>query len=198
MLFCPLFPDYANNFIFVSSEGASGISSFLKSPVVRKFHGNGIFGLWDHDRAGHDEFKKFKSNNNSRVNDFKVVSTNHQIYCGQYILPEEYIELKNEQNSLAVPIEFMFPPNVIERAVNEGSLILEDRVGSVSDYEYNMKVNLTNQFAENFPDEYRYLFQKINPDCKNDFAEWTNNLNNADYTYYTNTLNGIIQLFNNH
>lgn len=101
------------------------------------------------------------------------------LYAGLLALPEtlQAIEedIKNNIGSelnLPVPIEFMFPAEVISEALGEGVIELEDRIAKANDPELPTTINLSDLYSNQLPDGSGYLAKKVKKSTKTQFSNW--------------------------
>src|SRR5690606_25509326 len=74
--------------------------------------------------------------------------------------------------SLPIPIEFMFPDQVINDALDQNILVLEDRISKANDPELPTQINLTELYSNHLPGEFVYLAKKVRKNTKREFANW--------------------------
>ena len=110
--------------------------------------------------------------------EFQKISSVKPLYVGLLPLPEDIKNInKNDsfKKELPVPIEFMFPVEIINQAIEEKILNLEDRVGRAGDNELSLEINLSEMYEGLLPENYLFLSKKVNPNCKITFSEWVCN-----------------------
>lgn len=199
-----LFPDKELSFEFSTANGCSNISAFIQSASkLNKNNENPIIGIFDHDSAGINEIRKFNSYKKIDDTEFRVINTVKDIYCGILPLPNELLHPKKQveqagdlATSFPIPIEFMFPQVVINEALEEGVLELEERITTAKDSELSAKINLTDIYKNKLPDDYHYLAYKINNDSKIRFSEWTAELDREHFAHFTPLFDILFGLIN--
>ncbi|MDO4227346.1 ATP-dependent endonuclease [Neisseria sp.] len=168
---------------FIDAGGANNIPPYLKSrKVLSQSVPNTIIGLFDHDREGKNQIKEFKDSMSIEGTGFIKISSDKSLYVGLLPIPNDIQELNESNNSVLpdgfpVPIEFMFPFHIINQAISEEILILEDRVSKASEWELSAEINLTKYYEEKLPKEYAFIAKKVKKDSKKDFADWIKNKN---------------------
>lgn len=112
--------------------------------------------------------------------EFVVISKDRWLFAGILPLPTNLVEIEaelktviGEHVSLPIPIEFIFPHTLINRAIEEGAIGLDDRIVKANDPELPTNINLTEIYAQNLPEEYLYLSKKVRKDTKTNFADWS-------------------------
>ncbi len=167
---------------FIPAGGASKITAYLTSlKNLVDYDGVLAIGLYDNDQAGKEGFGKFSQLHNFADSDFKIVKKD-RAFCGVLPLADE---LKSIGASLGadvpLPIEFMFPPKVIEDAVHDEVLVLEDRTARAQESEFSFMVNVTEHLSQDLPANRKYLTRKINDTSKRSFADWVVNVDNEHW-----------------
>jgi len=165
---------------FVHAGGATNIPPYLKSAkVLSKETPHPIAGLFDRDSEGRKQMKEFKGNPRIGETDYVVISTERQLYAGTLPLPTELeeieIELKAKEGdhlNLPIPVEFMFSHSLINRAIEEEAIALNDRIIKANDPELPTTINLTEVYAKHLPEHYLYLSKKVKQETKMQFADW--------------------------
>jgi len=175
--FSKLYDDKALFCDFVPAGGASKITAYLKSlKNLVVYDGVLAIGLYDNDQAGKEGFGKFSQLHNFANSDFKIVKKD-RVFCGVLPLAEE---LKNMGKKLGadvpLPIEFMFPSEVVQAAIDEGILVLNDRMAQARESEFSITVNITDHMAPKLPESHKYLTRKISDASKASFADWVVNV----------------------
>jgi len=167
---------------FVPAGGASKITSYLRSlKDLVVYDGVLAIGLYDNDQAGKAGFGKFYQHHNFTDSDFKIVKKD-RVYCGVLPLSDELQEMgKSLGADVPLPIEFMFPSEVIKAAVDDGVLVLEDRTAQARESEFSFIVNVTEHLGQNLPESHKYLTRKINDATKTSFAAWVKNVDNESW-----------------
>ncbi|MDQ6958849.1 MAG: AAA family ATPase [Mariprofundaceae bacterium] len=160
---------------FIPAGGASKITAYLKSlKNLVVYDGVSVIGLYDNDQAGKgkDGIGSFSQHHNVPDSEFKIVKKG-RVYCGSLPMSDELRKIEKSLGAdVPLPIEFMFPPKVINAAVDEGVLVLEDRTVIAKESAFSFMVNITDHFEQKLPDGYRYLACKVNDSSKVSFSEW--------------------------
>ena len=200
-----LYPGDAIAWDFVPSSGANGVVAFIQaSAKIKRKKRVPLLGLLDHDHGGRDalsKLRRFKSFNGNM--DIKIVNITEEIYCLLLPMPARISELGARikdgtliQNSVPVPIEFLFPETYINKAAHEGVLSLIDSKIQVRSHLFNTSINMTNQLAEQLPSEYRYLLQEVDDSSKAKFAVWISKLPKEAFHDFLELFNRIRLLTN--
>lgn len=184
-----LYPGEDSSFEFLHAEGANNIPPYLKSAkVLSKEFSHAVIGLFDRDQEGRKQLKEFCSGDKFLDTEFYEISSERLLYAGLLPIPEclENIEaglvgsLGNGIN-LPVPIEFMFPGSVIDKALSEGVIELEDRIAKVNDPELPTNINLSEMYSKHLPDGYEYLAMKVKNSTKRKFSKWVVNESSGSF-----------------
>lgn len=178
--FSRLYPDWVRPWETVCAGGAANIPPYLKSAkVLSKELSHPVIGLFDRDSEGRKQMKDFRDMPSVGDTEFMVVSEDRKLYIGTLPLPAELvpIEAKLKKNIgdhllLPVPIEFMFPCAVINQAIADGVIELDDRIVKANDPEFPTDINLTTVYSQHLPPEYIYLSKKVRQNTKGSFADW--------------------------
>ena len=176
-----LYPECEPFCEFIDAGGAPNIPPYLKSQkTISKEIPNIIIGLFDSDDEGRKRLSDLNSKDNIDIlnTEFQKISSVKPLYVGLLPLPEDIKNInKNDsfKKELPVPIEFMFPVEIINQAIEEKILNLEDRVGRAGDNELSLEINLSEMYEGLLPENYLFLSKKVNPNCKITFSEWVCN-----------------------
>lgn len=171
----------------------NNVTYFLKAhKTLAKTHTFPIVGLYDNDHAGRGEVHEFKSHKNLDGNiSFKEISSEKRLYCGLLPIANELLLIakdvsKKIAGSFDVPmtIEFMFPSDVINKAIDSGILILEERKTVAKDSELSMPINLSGELSKNIPDGYKHLAYVVADSSKKHFSQWVSQLEMKDFVYF--------------
>ena len=165
---------------FIDARGAPNIPPYLKSAkVVSKRFSQPIIGLFDRDQEGRKQIKNLSSGGCIEGTEFFKVSTERRIFAGLLAAPTMISQIEQDLRSnldhkfnLPVPIEFMFPSEVIHQALDQGILELEDRIAKANDLEFPTDINLTEYYSNKLPDGCEYLAKKVKKSTKTIFSEW--------------------------
>lgn len=165
---------------FLHAGGATNIPPYLKSAkVLSKEFSHAVIGLFDRDQEGRKQIREFSSSGRIDDTEFYEISSERMLYAGLLALPEtlQAIEedIKNNIGSelnLPVPIEFMFPAEVISEALGEGVIELEDRIAKANDPELPTTINLSDLYSNQLPDGSGYLAKKVKKSTKTQFSNW--------------------------
>lgn len=188
-----LFPAAEPSCEFVSAEGCNNVTYFLKvHKTLAKTHTFPIVGLYDNDHAGRGEVHEFKNHKNLDGHiSFKEISLEKRLYCGLLPIANELSLIaegvsKKIAGHFDVPmtIEFMFPSEVINKAIDSGVLILEARKTVAKDSELSMPINLSDELSKNIPDGYKHLAYVVADSSKKHFSQWIGQLEMKDFVYF--------------
>ncbi|PHS63853.1 MAG: ATPase [Thalassobium sp.] len=165
---------------FLHAGGATNIPPYLKSAkVLSKEFSHAVIGLFDRDQEGRKQIKDFSSSGSINGTEFFEISSERKLYAGLLPLPEALHSIEHdvknnlgEEINLPVPIEFMFPAEVINQALNDGVIELEDRIAKANDPELPTIVNLSKLYSNHLPDGSEYLAKKVKKSSKTRFSEW--------------------------
>jgi len=165
---------------FIHADGATNITPYIKSAkVLSKRLSHPVIGLFDRDQEGRKQIKQFSDSPIIDDTDFREVSSERQLYVGLLPISEELTQLEEEISAklgdevkLPIPIEFMFPPNVIDEAIQQGVIELDDRIVKANDPELPTTVNLSAMYSEHLPPERQYLAKKVRRGSKVGFSNW--------------------------
>lgn len=206
-----LFPDGEPFCEFVSAEGCKNVTYFIKAhKTLAKKHTFPIVGLYDNDHAGRSEVHEFKNHKNvDGYTFFKEISSEKRLYCGLLPIANELSCLAKDVvakvvGSFDVPmsIEFMFPSDVVNKAIEGGVLVLEERKTVAKDSELSVPINLSDELSKHIPDGYKYLAYVVADSSKKQFAQWVSQLEAKDFVYFQplfetlNHLSGVHEIGN--
>ena len=186
--FKKLFPNEKLFCEFISANGASNISPYLKSiKVLSQDASNIIIGLFDRDHEGENQLKVFKDSISIDNSIFSKISDDKPLYIGLLPQPEEIKKicesLTSDQPKFQIPIEFMFSSELINMAIDQEILKLRDIFTCTTNPILSTKFNLTEFYKEKLPEEYHYLTQEILDNTKVEFSEW---IKDKDSKYFDN------------
>jgi len=178
--FRKLYPDDGPFCEFLHAGGATNIPPYLKSAkVLSKEFSHAVIGLFDRDQEGRKQIKDFSSSGSIDGTEFFEISTERKLYAGLLPLPESLHSIEQDVKAnlgadinLPVPIEFMFPAEIISQALSQGVIELEDRIAKANDPELPTTVNLSNLYSSQLPDGSEYLAKKVKKSSKTRFSEW--------------------------
>ena len=165
---------------FVAASGASNAAAFLQTmSKINEGVTAPIICLLDGDHAGYRELKKFNQYKHYGDTIFRQVNVETGLFFGLLPLPDEFISAANSVKKynindagLPLPIEFMFPAEIVNEAIEKGKLRLKDRIIKARDEEWFLPLNLTSQLASDIPEDYLYFCREIEENSKKDFARW--------------------------
>ncbi|WP_353980342.1 AAA family ATPase [Salinicola endophyticus] len=165
---------------FLHAEGATNIPPYLKSAkVLSKEFSHAVIGLFDRDQEGRKQIKEFTSFPRVDGTEFLEFCPDRLLYAGILPMPEEFQTLENKvvdalggNLNLPVAIEYMFPSEVIEKAIAEGRIEVEDRVAKISDPDFSTTINLTDLLSLHLPEGKNYFSKKVAKRTKRRFADW--------------------------
>ena len=165
---------------FLHAGGATNIPPYLKTAkVLSKEFSHAVIGLFDRDQEGRKQIKEFSSSGHIEDTEFYEISSERMLYAGLLALPEALQpieeEIKNSTASelnLPIPIEFMFPAEVISEALEMGIIELEDRIAKANDPELPTTINLSDFYSNKLPDGSEYLAKKVKKSTKTKFSRW--------------------------
>ena len=200
-----LYPNKTPIFEFISADGALNIPPYLKSRKnIAQDIPNIIIGLFDSDHEGRKQIKEFRSCDNVDGTEFIRITNNKPLYAGLLPLPEEIKKLNQEVENYAekiqfpVPIEFMFPCELIAQAVEENILEFDDRIARSTDSELPAEINLTEIYAEKLPRDYIFLARKVQKDVKTKFSEWVINQDAAVFENFRPLIEQLLSIIAMH
>lgn len=178
---------------FISANGASNISTYLKSiRVLSQEASKIIIGLFDKDHEGENQLKMFRDTSPIEHSIFSKISIDKPLYIGLLPQPEEIksiCELYCKENSISekpkfqTPIEFMFPSELINIAIEQKILEFKDIFTCTTNPVLPTKINLTEFYKEKLDKKYHYLTQEINDNTKVNFSAW---IKDKDTSYFSN------------
>ncbi len=123
--------------------------------------------------------REFKGTPRIGDSDFFVISQERKLYAGTLPLPADLVDIETELRAkegdhfnLPISIEFMFSHVLINRAIEEKAIELNDRIIKANDPELPTTINLTKIYANNLPERYLYLSKKVKKETKMQFAKW--------------------------
>jgi len=189
-------------FDVVAGEGASNVYSFIKTySRLQRAENLPVLGLVDNDSAGRKEYAKFNNLKLFEQTQFRIVNKTARFYFGVLPVPAEFSAVDvtmrsagGDQFGLPLSIEFMFPREIIWKAIEEGILSLEDRYADAKDGELSLKVNLTDNYKAVLPEGYQYFAKVIKSECKDKFADWVCDLDEEAFENFRVLLDGIRQI----
>ena len=76
------------------------------------------------------------------------------------------------ESGLPLSIEYMFPPEVIRRAIDASVLHLKDRYATTRSGELALKINLTANYLGSLPSGFEHFAMEIDEASKPSFADW--------------------------
>lgn len=203
--FRKLFPNSQFFCNFIHAGGATNITNYLKTArVLSKELPHPIIGLFDRDAEGIKQMKELKNKKQVGENDFASISKDRQIYAGTLPLHSEIKEIENEikENieknftTLPVPIEYMFPTDIVNRAVEEGYIGLDDRIAKANDPEFPTDINITEELSKVLPKEYQYFSQKVRQKTKVKYADWVVDLDKEYFKYFVPLFEQLKEVIN--
>ena len=165
---------------FISTTGATNLTYSLKAyKTQEKVYPFSIVGLWDNDQMGRKEFENFKDSK-QLTNKFREVVYN-KLYCGVLVPPVflhgvTFAMQQLDNVELPLSIEYMFPHDVIQKAVNENILKTIPYMSESKCALGSMKQNFSVELQKKLPTEYWYIAHKVDDASKNHFAEWINSI----------------------
>lgn len=175
-----LYPNRDPNFHIVHAEGANNIPPYIKSArILSKKLSHAVIGLFDRDQEGRKQIREFSDHVTIEDTSFLEVCSERHLYVGLLPLPQNLVDVERVINermggeiSLPIPIEFMFPDQVINDALDQNILVLEDRISKANDPELPTQINLTELYSNHLPGEFVYLAKKVRKNTKREFANW--------------------------
>ncbi len=165
---------------FLHADGASNIPPYLKSlKTLSKELDHAVIGLFDRDQEGRKQIHDFINQPNINGTGFYEISSERQLYAGMLPLPQNLSSIEENINkklgsdiSLPIPIEFMFPSTVINEALTNGYIELEDRIAKANDPELPTRINLSDLYSNHLEHDYVYLAKKVKKESKVKFSKW--------------------------
>lgn len=177
---------------FVHAAGANNIPPYLKSAkVLSKEISHPIIGLFDRDNEGRKQMRNFHDCPILNGTEFLTISSERDLYVGMLPLPtalegidSDIKEALGHDINIPIPIEFMFPEDVVNEAINENIITLKDRIARASDPELPAEINLTELFSKHLPETHLYLSKKVQSESKSAFANWIIRKEGDHFTYF--------------
>ena len=187
---------------FLYADGATNIPPYLKSAnLLSKEIAYPIVGLFDRDQEGRKQLKLLKLCEQVDSTEFYRISTERSLFAGLLAMPaslsvveENLKQAMGEEITLPIPIEFMFPSDIINRALVEGIIELEDRIAKANDPELPTNVNVSNLFSAHLPEEYKYLARKVKQGTKTAFSSWVSDMPPESFSNFNAVFNQIEQI----
>lgn len=183
------------NVRFVSANGASDITQFLRVSSRVKDHERPLCGLFDADATGRREYEKFKNLHLVGNTNFRVVDSKKRIYAGLYSTPDHLNEATEAFDTLKLqvplPLEFMFEQETIQSAIEQGILTLRPRMAKIANEEIPLEVRIDQIMEAHIDETYLYLCQEIDPGCKTNFANWILEQDDEVFGPFADTLSAI-------
>ena len=178
--YCKLFPGVDPYCEFLHAGGATNIPPYLKSAkVLSKEFSHAVIGLFDRDQEGRKQIKEFSSEAIVEDTEFREISEERLLYVGLLPFPVALKPIEENINNglggdinLPIPIEFMFPVEIIQRALMDGFIELEDRIAKANDPELPTVINLSDIYTKYIPAGSEYLAKKVKKSSKTKFANW--------------------------
>ena len=179
--FAKLFPNDECFCEFISAEGADNLTHNLKSfKTIEKKYPFPIIGLFDNDQKGRAESKHFNMHKLVANDQFREISAEKKIYSGMLPIVPALEKVADECKmksgfvfQIPLTIEFMFPQDVIKKAIEAQELVLNETkytAKHTSGIQY--PVNLTEECKKHLPEDYHYLAYEIDESYKVRFSEW--------------------------
>lgn len=198
-----LFSNQDNRYSIIAANGSRNISQYIKN--MRAIGGNDakkIVGVFDNDHAGRKEMREFNQFHFFRQSGFRSVSEPLRMYVGPLPIPDHLktimAQLRRfgaDEHGVPLVIEFMFPKEFVNHAIDAGCLILEDRISRAKDGEFDFQINISDQLASQIPEEYRYLTKKPTGASKIKFAELASGWPAEAYEPFRPLFNSFDQMF---
>lgn len=184
LAFTKLFPNENLFCEIVSAGGADNITHGLKSfKSLEKNYPFPIIGLYDNDQKGRSQYKMFNSHRFVENTLFREIHTEKRLFCGVLLEPQELTGVKQHFRrergtdlELSLPIEFMFPQEIINRAVQERVLILHEARTVAKYNDMQLPLNISEEISKSLPENYSYLAHEIDDNSKRHFTDWINQL----------------------
>jgi len=177
--FNKLYPSSNINFNLINANGCKNITKYLTA--VKTFDNSintTVVGLYDNDQAGFCEFSSLCKNIPQLSNNLIELSKS-KLFCCMLPIPLEIQSLIDNTNELQdhiVPIEFMFPKDIIKLAIANKIIKLNDQTGHFKNNNICVPHNLTLIFQSILSSDDLYLIKTVDESCKMAFANWTKNL----------------------
>ena len=161
---------------FISSDGATNITQFIKVMNRVKSDQRVLIGLYDGDYTGRTEIARFQTHHLLQGTKFRVVNRQQKIYVASLSIPDHLQEVQRQFSSLGADIplclEFMFRPDILSAAQSEGILKLSPRKSKLGLNELPLEVNIEDILRGKIHNEYIYVVKKINESCKTNMTSW--------------------------
>lgn len=175
-----LYPDDQPLFEILHADGATNIPPYLKSAkLLSKKLNHAVIGLFDRDQEGRKQIKEFSGCPAVNGTGFLSISKERHLYAGLLPLPapleeveEEIRNVLGDDINLPIPIEFMFPAEVINNALTNGFIELEDRVAKANDPELPTVINISDMYGKHLKSETAFLAKKVKKSTKRNFTDW--------------------------
>ncbi|WP_285906008.1 ATP-dependent nuclease [Pseudodesulfovibrio pelocollis] len=165
---------------FVPANCATKLLSYLQAcDHITKSNNIPTIGIFDNDNEGRQAYDKLKYAKTVSGGDIKVINKVKKVYAMLIPMPDEAKEIQNKVNkkidgsfSVSIPIEFLFPRDVIARAIKEKALVLRQIVKDIRDRESKLSINFTEKISPHIHPDYKFLAYDIDSASKITFADW--------------------------
>jgi hypothetical protein len=198
-----LFPGEERICDFLAAGGVDQVAACIGASTGLSFHApRRVIGLLDQDQAGRRAMEKFRGRKQVPNTEFREVDHTAGVYIGLLIIPNELLDLRpvckkytmSKEAYIPMPIEFCFPEEVINEAMERGVLKLSNRSTEAKDGELMFSVNLTDALKGRLPENRTYLAMKVDQDTKMTFAEWVVQKEQNAFRYLRPTIEIIRRL----
>ena len=85
---------------------------------------------------------------------------------------------------IPMSIEFMFPSEIVNKAIENSVLVLDERKTVAKDSELSLPINLSSELSKHIPDEFKYLAYVVKDSSKKPFSTWVSKLAESDFVYF--------------
>lgn len=183
------------NVRFVSANGASDITQFLRVSSRVKDDERALCGLFDADATGRREYDKFKNLHLVDGTNFRIIDRKKRIFAGVYALPDHLGDAATSFEGLKLqiplPLEFMFDKETVHAAIDLDILKLHPRKAKIANEEIPLEVRIDQIMTGKIDAEYIYLCQEIDSGSKTNFAEWILQRDNDVFEPFRTTLDAV-------
>lgn len=194
-----LYPEEEPFFEILHADGATNIPPYLKSAkLLSKQLNHAVIGLFDRDQEGRKQINNFSGCSVIDGTDFLSISAERHLYAGLLPLPaplkeieEQIRNILGDDINLPIPIEFMFPCEVINHALGEGFIELEDRIAKANDPELPATINISDMYGKHLNDETAFLAKKVKKSTKRSFSDWVIQQSDEAFSNFTNLFEQI-------
>lgn len=181
--YAKLYPDQTIPYEIISADGVDKLGTFAKARMHISQRAKQEICLFDNDYAGRKALKE-SCKVKDPLDDIHY-SSNLMALC--LTVPDELSDIWPEEklNGLPLTIEYMFPRELIENAINDKILELNEIITINTHKGIQSTVNTTFDIKSFLPEEYFYLAYSVSDSSKTRFSEW---LKNKPPSHFANLL----------